>query len=104
MVVDLNDKNFDENVLKSTLPVLVDFGAPSCGPCQMAGLVIEELAKENEGKIKVGKVNVDESPQTAGKYGVMSIPTVIFFKEGKEVARKVGFEGKEAYLKIISNI
>ncbi|MCJ7829724.1 thioredoxin [Patescibacteria group bacterium] len=104
MIINLNDKNFEENVLKSSLPVLVDFWAPWCGPCQMVGTIIEELAEENEGKIKVGKVNVDESPQTAGKYGVMSIPTVILFKEGKEVARKVGFEGKEAYLKIISNV
>lgn len=102
MVIDLNDKNFEENVLKSSLPVLVDFWAPWCGPCQMAGPVIEELAKENEGKIKVGKVNVDESPQIAAKFGIMSIPTVILFKEGKEISRKVGFEGKESYLKLIS--
>jgi len=102
MVIDLNDKNFEENVLKSTLPVLVDFWAPWCGPCQMADLVIEELAKENEGKIKVGKVNVDESLQVAGKYGVMSLPTVILFKDGKEIGRKVGFEDKDSYLKLIS--
>jgi thioredoxin 1 len=102
MVIDLNDKNFEENVLKSSLAVLVDFWAPWCGPCQMAGPVIEEVAKENEGKIKVGKINVDESPQTAGKYGVMSIPTVILFKDGKEIGRKVGFEDKDSYLKLIS--
>jgi thioredoxin 1 len=104
MVIDLNDKNFEESVLKSNLPVLVDFWAPWCGPCQMVESIIEELDKENEGKIKVGKLNVDESPQTAAKYGVMSIPTVILFKEGKEVRRRVGFEGKEEYLRLIAKI
>lgn len=104
MIIDLNDKNFDENVLKSTLPVLVDFWSPSCGPCQMVGPLIEELAKEYEGKIKVGKLNVDENPQVAVKYGVMSIPTMILFKEGKEIGRKVGFEGKDGYIKLISNV
>lgn len=98
----LTDQNFETEVLKSDLSFLVDFWAPWCGPCQMAGPVIEELAKENEGKIKVGKVNIDESPQVAGKYGVMSIPTVVLFKDGKEIGRKVGFEGKESYLKLIS--
>ena len=100
----LTDKNFSEELLNSKLPVLVDFWAPWCGPCQMAGPVIEEVAKENEGKIKLGKVNVDESPQVAGKYGVMSIPTVILFKEGKEIRRKVGFESKESLVKLISDL
>jgi len=102
MIINLNDKNFEESVSKAGLPILVDFWAPWCGPCQMVEPVIEELAKENEGKIKMGKINIDENPQMAGKYGVMSIPTVIFFKEGKEVGRKVGFEGKGSYLKLIS--
>ena len=100
----LTDKYFSEELLNSKLPVLVDFWAPWCGPCQMAGPVIEEVAKENEGKIKLGKVNVDESPQVAGKYGVMSIPTVILFKEGKEIRRKVGFESKESLVKLISDL
>ena len=98
------DQNFEKEVLKSEMAVLVDFWAPSCGPCQMVGPLIEELAKEYEGKIKVGKLNVDENPQVVAKYGVMSIPTVVFFKEGKEIARKIGLEGKETYLKIISNV
>ena len=102
MVINLTDQNFKESVLKSDLPFLVDFWAPWCGPCQMTGMIIEELEKEYEDKIKVGKLNVDENPQVAVKYGVMSIPTVIFFKEGKEIGRKVGFEGKEGYLKLIS--
>lgn len=100
----LTDKNFSEELLSSKLPVLVDFWAPWCGPCQMAGPVIEEVAKENEGKIIVGKVNVDENPQVAGKYGVMSIPTVILFKEGKEIRRKVGFESKESLVKLVSDL
>lgn len=104
MIINLNDKNFEESVSKTGLPVLVDFWAPWCGPCQIVGPIIEELAKENEGKIKVGKINVDESPQVAGKYGVMSIPTMILFKEGKEIRRKVGFESKESLVKLISDL
>ena len=86
------------------MPVLVDFWAPWCGPCQTAGPVIEELAKEHEGKIKVGKLNVDENPQIGQKYGILSIPTVIIFKNGEEVKRQVGFVGKEGYINLISNI
>lgn len=104
MIINLNDKNFEESVSKASLPVLVDFWAPWCGPCQIVGPIIEELAKENEGKIKVGKINVDESPQIAAKFGIMSIPTVILFKEGKEVTRKVGFESKESLVKLISDL
>ena len=104
MVIDLNDKNFDKEVLESKIPFLVDFWAPWCGPCQMITPIIEELAKENDGKIKVGKLNVDENPSVAGKYGVMSIPTVILFKEGKEIGRKVGFEGKEKLISLIKQI
>lgn len=104
MIINLNDQNFGKEVLQSKIPVLVDFWAPWCGPCQMVGTIIEELGKEYEGKIKVGKLNVDESPQSAAKYSVMSIPTVILFKEGKEVARKVGFENKESFTKLISGL
>ena len=86
------------------MPVLVDFWAPWCGPCQTAGPVIEELAKEYEGKIKVGKLNVDENPKISEKYGILSIPTVIIFKNGEEVKRQVGFVGKEGYINLISNI
>jgi len=104
IMIVLTDQNFETEVLQSRIPVLVDFWAPWCGPCQMMGPVIEELAKEFEGKIKVGKINVDESPQTAAKFGIMSIPTVILFKEGKEVVRKVGFESKESLVKLISDL
>lgn len=98
MELKLTDQNFDKEVLKSELPVLVDFYADWCGPCQMMGPVIEEIAKELEGKVKVGKLNVDENQQTAGQYGVMSIPTLIFFKEGKVSKTIVGFRSKEDIL------
>jgi len=101
-MVTFNDQNFKEEVLESKSPVLVDFWAPWCSPCQMVGPIIEEIAKEYEGKIKVGKMNVDENSQVPSQYSVMSIPTVILFKEGKEVTRKVGLESKENYIKIIS--
>ncbi len=91
------DVNFDEQVLKSKLPVMVDFWATWCGPCVMAGPVIDELASEYAGKITIGKLDVDANQKTAGQYGVMSIPTVILFKDGKEIARKVGFAGKKMY-------
>lgn len=100
-VVELTDTNFNQEVLEEKLPVLVDFWAEWCGPCRLVGPVIEELAKEYHGKIKVGKLNVDENPKTTQQYGVMSIPTMIFFKEGKEVARKVGLTGKEELISLI---
>jgi thioredoxin 1 len=103
-MIDFTDQNFEQEVLKSDLPVLVDFWAPWCGPCQMVEPIIEELAKKYEGKIKVGKLNVDENQKVAAKYDVMSIPTVILFKEGKEVQRKVGFESKEGLGKLMSNV
>ncbi len=98
------DENFDQEVLKSDLPVMVDFWAPWCGPCQMAGPVIDELAEEYEGKVKIGKLNVDDNQQVAMKYGVMSIPTVILFKDGKEVGRKIGFAGKQMYEDLLAQI
>lgn len=100
----LSDSNFDQEVLKANLPVLVDFWAPWCGPCLIAGPVIEELAKEYGGKIKAGKLNVDENPQVAQQYGIMGIPTVIIFNGGKEAKRQVGFPGKEEYRKMIEEV
>lgn len=98
------DQNFETEVLKADKPVMVDFWAVWCGPCQMAGPIIDELAEEYKDKVKVGKVNVDENPQTAMKFGVMSIPTVVLFQNGKEVKREVGFSGKEGYRKLLEEV
>lgn len=90
------DSNFDAEVLKSKVTVLVDFWAPWCGPCQMMGPIISELANEfDASKIKIGKVNVDENQVTAGKYKVLSIPTFFVFKNGKVVDQMVGGVSKE---------
>ncbi len=100
----ITDQNFETEVLKADLPVLVDFWAEWCRPCRLAEPVIEELAKEYEGRLKVGKLNVDENPLVSQKYGIMSIPTVIVFKNGQEVTNEVGFGGKEGYIKLITEI
>lgn len=94
--------NFEEEVLKSDIPVLVDFWATWCGPCQMLSPIIAELAEEYAGKIKVGKVNTDEEGQLAQKFGIMSIPTVMFFKDGEVVETVVGFRPKEDFVRIIN--
>ena len=92
----LNEENFEAEVLKSDVPVLVDFWAPWCGPCKVLGPVIEELSKDFEGKpVKIAKMNVDESPETPGKYGVMSIPTLIIFKGGEPIDQMVGVQPKD---------
>ena len=98
----INQDEFDDKVLKSDKPALVDFYADWCGPCKMAAPVLDELADEADGKYEVIKVNVDENQDLAGKFGVMSIPTVIVFKEGKEVDRKIGFAGKQGYEDLLS--
>ena len=91
----LNDANFDQEVTKSDLPVLVDFFAEWCGPCKMMAPVIEEIAKEYAGKLKVGKLDVDLSQQSSMKFGFMSIPTVALFKGGQIVSTLIGFRPKE---------
>ena len=96
MAAHFTDDNFDAEVLKSNIPVLVDFYAEWCGPCQMLAPTIEELAKEYDGKVKIGKLDVDESPAVAGKYGVMSIPTLIYFKNGEVVEKSMGFKPKDS--------
>jgi len=90
MVLEITDATFEAEVLKSTLPVLVDFWAPWCGPCRMVGPIVDTLAGKNAENIKFCKMNVDENQQTAGKYSVMSIPTIMFFKDGKVVDTSIG--------------
>lgn len=99
----LTDDNFETEVLKANLPVLVDFFAEWCGPCQMQGPIVEELAKELKDKVKVVKVDVDKAQQTSQKYGIMSVPTLVLFKKGQIVKQMAGFRGKEDLLKEILN-
>ena len=101
MEIKLSTENFEKEVLKSEKPVLVDFYADWCGPCNAMAPVIEELATELDGKAKVGKINVDENSDIAVEYNVMSIPTLIIFKNGKEEKRLVGLRDKEELLSIL---
>ena len=101
MAIEINDTNFKSEVADSAMPVLVDFWAPWCGPCKMIAPVLEELAKEYDGKVKVAKINVDDSPNTAGEYGVRSIPTLILFKNGKVFEQTVGVQSKENLKQLI---
>jgi thioredoxin 1 len=89
-VIEINDDNFENEVLKCNLPVIVDFWAPWCGPCRMIAPITEKLAKEYEGRIKLCKLNVDDNPRTASKYQVMSIPHILFFKGGEIVDESTG--------------
>ncbi|GIV42752.1 MAG: thioredoxin [Vicingaceae bacterium] len=90
MALELTDANFDENVLKSDKPVVVDFWAVWCGPCRIVAPIIDELAKEYEGKAVVGKVDVDNNPEVSLKFGIRNIPTILFFKNGQVVDKQVG--------------
>ena len=90
----VDDSNFDQMVLQADIPVLVDFWAAWCGPCRMVAPVVEELAQEYEGKISFAKVDVDQNPKTASRYGIMSIPTLLLFKKGEPVSHIVGFRPK----------
>ena len=90
MVIDVTDQDFEEEVIKSTLPVLLDFWAPWCGPCRMVAPIVDKLAEMYDGRFKFCRLNVDENPQTAAKYSIMSIPTLMFFKNGEAVDTVVG--------------
>ena len=97
MALEITDATFEETVLKSNIPVVVDFWAAWCGPCRMVGPIIDEISKEYEGKAIVGKVDVDANQEFAAKYGVRNIPTVLVFKDGEVVGRQVGVAPKTSY-------
>lgn len=103
-LMDFTDDNFDSEVLKSDKPCLVDFWAEWCGPCRMVGPVVEEIAKEYAGKLKVGKLNVDDNNKTAVQYGIMSIPSLLFFSGGKVVDQIIGAVPKKQLVQRIEKI
>ena len=100
----LTDANFQTEVLQSQQPVLVDFWAEWCGPCRMLGPVIEKIAGSNAGRVAVGKMNVDENPNTPQKYGIQGIPTVLFFKDGEVAKQLVGFQSQDKIQKAIDEL
>ena len=95
--------NFEKEAVNSEQTVLIDFWAPWCGPCRAVSPIVDEIAKESNGKIKVGKVNIDEQPELAGRFGVMSIPTLVVMKNGKVVNSAVGARPKQAILKLLES-
>jgi thioredoxin 1 len=99
--INVADAEFDTKVLKSTTPVLVDFWASWCAPCKMAEPVLEELSESYKDKVIIAKMDVDANPVTPPKYGIMSIPTTVLIKDGKELGRQIGFSGKEAFEKLV---
>lgn len=94
-VITVNNENFEKEVLQSRMPVLLDFWASWCGPCRMMSPVVDDIAESMNTSIKVGKINIDECPDLAQKYNVMSIPTFVVIKDGKEAARTVGVQSRE---------
>ena len=103
MEIRLDEANFEKELKENALPFLVDFWAEWCGPCQIMGPILEQLAREFEGRARVGKVNVDENPSLAGKFGIMGIPTLVLFEEGQEKERLVGVVPKEQLVKLLEN-
>ena len=100
-IINVDQDSFQKAVLDSQKPVLVDFWAPWCGPCRAVAPVIEELTKDYEGKIEFAKVNVDEAPFVASKYGIMSIPTIMVFKDGKPLQQAIGYQPKDQLKKLL---
>ena len=101
-VITITAENFQTEVLESKIPVVIDFWAQWCGPCKMFAPIVDEVAEELEGKVKVGKVNVDDAPALAEKYSVMLIPTLILFKDGKDVAKSVNVKPKDEVIEWIA--
>ena len=99
--ITLTKENFETEVLNANCPILVDFWASWCGPCRMLAPTIEELAKEYEGRAKVGKVNVDDEPELANRFGIASIPTILIFKDGKLVATSIGVKPKASFEELL---
>lgn len=100
-VLSFTDQNFDAEVLKSDTPVLIDFTATWCGPCKMLAPIVEKLADELAGKVKVGKVDIDNSPEVTARYGVRSVPTVMVFRGGQKVGQNVGMTSRDNLLKLL---
>lgn len=99
--IEITKENFTKEVLDSGIPVLLDFWATWCGPCRMIAPLLEEIAEENEGKIKVGKVNVDEEEELTAQFAITSIPTILAFKNGEPVATQIGYCSKETLLAMV---
>ena len=102
-VLEFSDANFDDEVIKSDIPVLVDFWAPWCGPCRIIAPVVEEISESHEGKIKVGKLNVDDNQQTSMKFGIRSIPTLLVFKNGEILEQIIGAVPKTEIERVVNN-
>lgn len=100
-VITVNNENFEKEILQSRMPVLLDFWASWCGPCKMMSPVVDDIAESMNTSIKVGKINIDECPELAAKYGVMSIPTFVVLKDGKETGRTVGVQSRDEIVKFL---
>ncbi|MGD2175800.1 MAG: thioredoxin [Candidatus Brocadiaceae bacterium] len=103
-VEEITDESFEQEVINSDLPVVLDLWAPWCGPCKMVSPVLESLAEENAGKVKVCKLNVDGNVETAARFGISGIPTVLFFKDGEEVKRLIGVQPKATYQETVNQL
>jgi thioredoxin 1 len=100
-VLDINDENFESQVIGAKEPFLLDFSAVWCGPCKVLAPIVEKLADEYKGKVKVGKLDIDDSPKVAAKFGIRGVPTVLVFKGGQESGRHVGVTNKETLVRLL---